>query len=586
MKKGETKKINLGKMVNYMKFSQQFKDKSDNEKKFMICQSMNVELVDLFITNDKDKIDCYRYIFQNNPEGFLNKLYELLMETSDDMVKYNYVLWLNDEAKRKAVVLSITDLFTRGLALECLSRDHQAEIIAMINDDEVLNRIYYSTHNVTVLCAINNDWIKEINMHKLSLLDQVRVICSFESDEKKYQYSKAPMLQPYLSEITKSIKTLQYKKDIFREHSDLEFKLEVINCLDDLNEFNELVNLLPDSVYKELFYLSHWQNKNAILKQFNIDKNNLDSNPDLTFRVSLDIDTRLVHELENFDRIFYNWTIEPDPYFPNVCRLTSPKLNYTHDGFKELKYICDLLKRYNCQALYGKNMSIKLGLEYFKSLDELGNFIKIFTYSEDILKCLCNRAGYANTNNGILPFQLLLKYLISQGIKVSPDMKIKDFIFRVNMALDSDNYSLNFSSDNMLEIKLANNELEFEELKTTIILFAKLMEKVKLVTTMHKKSNAIDANDKKAILQANRELLINGFNEKVNIFELIGMLSNEDFNQVGSEFMNILNENQSHDEQLELLLKFLFNTEYERKIYRHRYIANTYNNPYYKTRKK
>jgi len=94
MKKEENRKVNLGKLINYMKFSQQFKDKSDKEKKFMICQSMNVELVELFITNDKDKIDCYRYIFQNNPEEFQNTLYELLMKTSDDMIKYNYVRWL------------------------------------------------------------------------------------------------------------------------------------------------------------------------------------------------------------------------------------------------------------------------------------------------------------------------------------------------------------------------------------------------------------------------------------------------------------------------------------------------------------
>jgi len=586
MKKEENRKVNLGKLINYMKFSQQFKDKSDKEKKFMICQSMNVELVELFITNDKDKIDCYRYIFQNNPEEFQNTLYELLMKTSDDMIKYNYVRWLNDEIKRKNVILSIADLFTSGLALECLNSDNQKEIISKITDDEVLSRIYFRTHNVTVLCAISDDWLKEINMNNLNILDQVRVICSFEINEKKYQYSKVPVFQSYLSEITKSIKTLQYKKDIFREHRDLEFKLDVINCTDDLSEFNELVNLLPNSVYKELFYLSRWQNKNAILKQFNIAKNHLDSNPDLTFRVSFDIDTRQVNELENFERIFYNWSIEKDPYFPNVCQITSPKLDYTIDGFKELKYVCDLLNRYNCQVLFGKNMSIKFGLEYFKSLDELGNFIKLFTCSEDVLKRLCNRAGYIDTNNGILPFHFLLRFLISKNIKISPDWNINDFIWKVNMTTDSNNYSLNFASDNMLEIKMANSELEFEELKTTIILFAKLMEKVKLVTILSKKSDAMDAADKKAVLQANRELLINGFNEKINILELIGMLTNECINQVGIEFMNILDEEHSYDEQLELLLNFLFNNEYEREVYRNRYFANTCNNPYYRTRRK
>lgn len=584
MRKGENKGNGIEKMLDYMRNFRHFKDKTDEEKKMLLCQSKNTRLVDMFITNDEDRIACYQVIYKDNQEEFLKCLFNILMNTVNESLKYKYVSLFEDEEVKKKIVLSIDNLFLRGLALEYLNPSNQDEVILTIPDDENLKEIYFSTNNVKVLCAIKDDLSKEIFMKTLPYFLQAEVISSFSDDKHKYYFTRQLEFEPYLIQIVNSIEDFRYKKAAFCEHDDLNFKLMVIRDIEDLQEFNELVGLLPESIYKELFYISRKENKQEILKQYQLDKVEVDSNSGLTFKIAFDLDISLAPELADFTGIFNNWVTERDKYVPNIYHVTSPKLDYSVDGFKEVKFMCDLFKKYQCFPIYGSNMSIKYGFNYFKSFGEFVNFIKMYACLEDVLKKICNRGGVDGTNSSILSFELLLRYLVAKGVKITDYSSIKTFLKDMNKFTDSKNYSLHFLNcgrgDNMLEFKMTNNEIDFEELKSSIILLAKLMEKARLVTMLLDKCQAIGDGDNKKVNKINLLLLLDCLCEDKGVKEIINTFRNDNLQSVMVDFIQILKHECSEEQKLESLLSLLFDTEEERNVYRNRYAANNKNKTY------
>jgi len=565
------------------KFSYKLKNKTKNEIIFIICQSQNVDLIEKYLTLEEDKIYCYHSIYKNDYNKFLQALYKILIQSQDDMIKNKYVSLLRDEDDKERVILSISDPILRGLSIGCLSIDEQDNIIKTIEDQEILKKIYFQGHNLRVLCAICDDNMKSCEMRNWDHRGKVEIICSLSDENYKYFYSKYPEFKGDLLLITNSIKSFEIRRNIFNENNDLIFKLNMLEFTEKIEEYNELLEKIPDCIYKDIFYMQREENKKLVLKHMELDKKRINNNKDLVFQVAIDVDISNAHELAGFYTIFNNWNIQKDKYYFNKIKIVSPKLSYTSDSFKELKLVSDFLKKYNCQAYMNTNMSIKYNVDYFDNIEELADFIKLYTISEEVLGSVCNRAGNGEGNNQVLPFQLLIRYLSTQGINFTSDMDICECIEDINSYTDTNNYSLNFldfqKDGDMLEIKMADNELDFNELSNTIILFAKLMEKAKLLTNINKKSIAFKSNDKDGTTRANKQLLINCLRERKNILEIYNMFNYNYINLLLNEY-NSLSKSNCSDDQVNTILGILFDNDSERRIYEYRYKLNCKNIPY------
>jgi len=578
MKKGE---YSIEKMTDYLKFTLLLKDKTIEEKKVFLCKMKKGDLVPFFLTDCHDIIECYDKIYEKDSEKYYEKLYDILMKRADDYIKADYVACLNDENKKKEIILSVSNLYVRGIALQHLYLTNQKAVIDTILDEEILKSIYMHTYNLLVLLKINDDDFKSYHLGNRNISEQVQIICSFNSDSLKYFYSKNPIYQEYLSDITLSINDLKYKKEIFYEHNqitDFEFKLEVINKIEDIEEFNILLELLPDSFIKDIFNLSRKQNKDNIIKYLEFDKQNITTNSDLKFKISIDLNITMAPDLKKFNRLFDNWIVEVNPYYNNQVRITSPVLPCSKEGFKEVKVISDLLKKNCCYPVNNSLMSIKFNFDYFKSLEEFYYFMKLYLYSEDILNYMSNRIGVNYISNSTLSFSYLLDYLKSIKTCFNQTGKLEDFINEINSFIDSDNYKLNLlgcsCNERMIEFKIANGEIDYQELSKTIILFTKLMEISKLLTNISKKNIAISQQDKKETLSINRELLINCLKERKNLLAIIDLLNKLSLEQIVANYSE-LTTNETDLDRSELLLKLLFKDNNEQRVYRERYLVNS-----------
>lgn len=576
----EQKKGILKKSSDYLKYSGYLKGKSIFEKKMIICQSKNPTLVEQFLTNYEDMIECYANIYQNNHKEFLRMLYNLLMRTQDDNLKYKYVNQLKDDKNKLDVIMSINNLFIRGCALQYLDEEYHHVVFKTIQDKELLIKIYYKIGDISVLCAIDDDAFKQYCLNDWNVSGQVRIIQSFEDDELKYYYAKLPVYRDYFKELTLSLKGLKYKAEMFKNCTNLHDKLTVLSKIDSLEEFNHLLRYIPMSFYRQAFELSKEQNKNSIINCMELPNRMVDTNGDLSFVVEFEIDITYCKEMNNFEHLLGNWKVQHNRYNRNLVKITSPKLKYSENGFKELKIMCDLLRNNNCYPYNNSAMKIKFNCNYFKTVDEFIKFLMLYTYSEPLINNLCNRAGAGFRKDKSIPFYYLVNYLSKVGADFSHD-GLRKIINKINGYMTTDNYSLNLlenvNKEQLLEFRMADVELDFNELYMTIVLFGKLLEKAKLISNLDRKNLALNGNNRREKLKANCILLRNCLMEKQSlgsIYRILNMLNIKDINEcypIGKEVSDPA-------ENLEGLLKVLFEDEIERKRYRTRYLANRVNN--------
>ena len=444
MESVERKRKNNNKFLTFMKYSKQFKGKSDSEIKWLVCQIKDPELVELYVTSYCDMIDCYLKICQNDKKMLCDKLYQTLIKCPDKCFVCDKLHLIDDMKLRKELVLSIDDLFVRSIASKDLEENDQREVLAMINDDEVLKEAYLKVKDINVLCAIKDDEFKMRHLpgYAIWIPEQVKIICSLESDEIKYCYIQNSLYYDYIEEITNSFKDFSYKYRVFCEYDNLEFRLNLIAGTSDPKEFNSLLDMLPDSVYKEIFRMSLPENKRDLLKCINIASDKIIENDDLKFKLSFDVEVWNVPELKNFTKIFTNWKIAPNQYDQNIMTVTSPELKCSKEGFKEVRVICDFFNKYCCRPVASSNMKIKFNFDYFKTYKEFIGFLMLYLYSENILNYICNKEYHGYCEGKTQPFSNLMRYLHEVHHDYYVPENLKETVRMMNERTDCDCYSL------------------------------------------------------------------------------------------------------------------------------------------------
>lgn len=580
MEKVERKRNDKNKFLPYSKYNKQFKGKSIEEIKWLVCQIGDPKLVELYVLYDDDKIECYLKIFRNDKKMLCEKLYQTLIKSSDELFKFRKLHLIDDMKLRKKIVLSINDLYFRGMALTKLEEDDQLEILSMIKDDEVLKETFIRTKNINVLCMIKDDGFKMeyISGYEMWIPDQVKIICSLESDELKYSYLQNPIYYDYIEEITNSFKSFCYKYRVFCEYDNLEFRLKLIDGTSSPREFNCLLDVLPDSIYKEIFRMSLPENKRDLLKCINIASDKIIENDDLKFKLSFDVEVWNVPELKNFTKIFTNWKIAPNLYDQNIMTVTSPELKCSKEGFKEVRVICDFFNKYCCRPVANSNMKIKFNFDYFKTYKEFIGFLMLYLYSENILNYICNKEYHGYCEGKTQPFSNLMRYLHEVHHDYYVPGNLKETVRMMNERTDCDCYSLSLlnclTDEGMIDFKMADPEFDFEQLCKTIKLFAKVMEKGKFMANISEKKNALVMGDKLKTNKIDLQIANNARKEHKKLFVIKELINDVNVDEYINDLMK-LKDVDNGEEKLDLLLKILFDGEYMLD-YKTRFNSNTY----------
>ena len=576
----QRKRNDKNNLLLYLKYNKQFKGKSDDEIKWLVCQIGEPKLVELYVFDVNDKIECYSKLYHDDKKMLCEKLYQTLLECSNECFKCDKLFLIDDMKLRKEIVLSINNLFVRSIASTHLEEKDQIEILSMIQDNEILKEAYLKTKNINIFCAIKDDEfkMKHISGYGIWIPDQVKIICSMDSDELKYYYLHNSIYYDYIEEITNSFKSFGYKYRVFCEYDNLEFRLSLIDKTSNPKEFNSLLDKMPESIYKDIFRMSLYENKKTLLKCLDMSKEKVPENDELKFKLSFDIDIFNAPELKDFSKIFNNWEITQNPYYQNVLTITSPELKCSEDGFKEVKVICNFFNKYCCKPVDSSNLKLKFNFDYFKKYQEFIGFLMLYLYSENVLNYICNKEYYGYCEGKNQPFSNLMRYLNDVHRNFYVPGNLKETIKMMNERTDSDCYSLSLlnclTDEGMIEFKMADMDFDFEQLIKTIKLFIRLMEKGKYLATLGEKRKSLIMQNQLKSRRIDLQLLMNAKKEHKSFFVVKELIDDKNVDQYINNLFK-LKDIDTGEEKLELLLKILFDNE-DVFDYKLRFNSNVY----------
>ncbi|MBQ8234128.1 MAG: amidoligase family protein [Bacilli bacterium] len=250
----------------------------------------------------------------------------------------------------------------------------------------------------------------------------------------------------------------------------------------------ELKKLLAGTIpYKGL--------KEAVSSNFidNIDDINLigDLDNNITIGVELESNNNLYRDYHLIRYMLGNWNIKSDASVVNGVEITSPKLTYTIDDLKKLKYVCEFMNNNEFTVDNTCGGHIHYGISCIESIEHLLLLLDIYCNCEEIFYLICNRKNS-------IPRDYVLEHAKSYTDLLYRNKKILYILNNTNLQgaydllynIQNDNfdkkYSINFLNcfdeyKHTLEFRGPNGEIEYDELIYNILLFGKLLEKTKLM---------------------------------------------------------------------------------------------------------
>ena len=275
--------------------------------------------------------------------------------------------------------------------------------------------------------------------------------------------------------------------------------------------------------------------------------------PTITIGVELECvnkNSDLVELILSCNKFLKDWTIQKDgsvfayfakgndnkPAIVDGVEFVSPILTYDTESLKELKAVCNALKKLGFFTNETCGGHIHLGYNYFKTKGEFLTFINLYGVCERFLYLASNRASTSIRCDALENYAKSNKRIIENLV---PDLdyiqSLSDFEWEFSKERKYDNsryHGLNLTNighrtKNTIEFRMPNGEIDFINLKLNIELFCKLIMK----------SKEIANTDSTELLKQYRDLF----------------------------------KNRDEDNLIEKILELLFDNEKQREIYRKRY---------------
>lgn len=392
--------------------------------------------------------------------------------------------------------------------------DEIQEYLKYFSDEQIINYLTNGENKielyefvVATLCIKNDDLRNEFFYTYVNLFDkfdlQYFINTLDKNDLKTVAVTFLNKMKIYGNTI-KSIFTVAtgYNALIkyeFKKATSINEKLEYIKNLHIYNNKELEEELTQEIKDEDILYLLHTNEEKYKLKYHNtLEENNIDKgiNPNITIGIELETVNDEINKYQNIPCLFNNYEVTIDNSVKNGFEVVSPILHYTTEDLSTLKSVCEVLKNTNFYTNDTCGGHIHIGADYLKTKQDYNMFMYLYINMEDIIYKITDKA-HSQKRLSVLKYAGKIKDELINSLN-NEENKQQDFITGLKNISKTRYRGLNLQNinkpnKNTIEFRMANGEIDFEELLANINLFVKLIQVSHDINTM-------DKNDKKLLI--------------------------------------------------------------------------------------
>lgn len=451
---------------------------------------------EIFASLTQEEKDIY-FIYLSYP--FL--VYSYLREKKDDKFIIDYLNSHNLEDKNiytifemlnslndKSLIVKVVDL----LPSEVIDHFRFVYMMKEIDNDDakmaIINKIankFAKTHILEdCINTLENDEYKTRYFGFLTLNSQVGLIQKFTNLEVKKQFAMKPEYSNFRSDLVASVEDEAFIIEVFDKIKVKKFRFNLIRKIENLILKEELIRRLG--------------NKSLIdfVESFNEEETMIQIDTDIDEKISIGVELETCHKdievLKILKEMPYGFRIKRDGSVNSGFEIVSPILHNTTEEMSDLSSICQILQDNVFYTDSSCGGHIHLGADYLENVDEYKMLLHLYCNFEDIIYTICNRQH----TKGRPTISRYASKTRKQYAKANKDGffdiaydSVESFREKLIELNDSrykglNVYNLKKYSINTIEFRMANGEIEFNELYHNIKLYARLLQVSKELANM------------------------------------------------------------------------------------------------------
>lgn len=476
-------------------------------------------------------LEIYSYLKEKEDEFIINYI------NSHDLtgVKVYTLQEMLGALKDKSLIFKIVDSLPNDVFSHFRFRYMFREIEGDFNKIAILNKLVSknleSTYLEDLVKLLESDKNKTKYFSFFTLGTQVSLIETFKDLELKKEMVMKPEYTNYRSQLVASVEDNDFIIETFEKITAKKFRFNLIRRVENLILKEELIRRLGDKTLTE--FIDSFKEEESELK---LDD---DIDPNITIGVELETCHKNIEVLKILKEMPHGFTIKKDGSVNSGFEIVSPILRHTNYDMSNLKDICRILEENSFYTDQSCGGHIHLGADYLETIDEYKMFLHLYCNFEDIIYLICNREhtkGRKTLNRYASKMKKEYMQASKEGFFEGDYESLEDFREKLVELNDSrykglNVYNLKKYELNTFEFRMANGEIDFNELYHNIRLYARL-------------------------LQVSKEL------------------ANMNDNDPRKEYLIALSNPLKEIEKLEILLALLFKTQEDREFYKERYKKN------------
>jgi len=475
--------------------------------------------------------DVYSYLREKDDEFIINYLLNNDLSQINTYTIFEMLSALKDKSQMYKIIEILPTENIEHFKFRYLFKEVQGDFNKIIIINKIVRRNIGSTYLEDLIKLLESDKNKIKYFSFLSLSTQVSLIKDFKDLELKKEMVMKPEYSNYRSELVASVEDNDFVLETFDKITAKKFRFNLIRRVENLVLKEELIRKLGDKTLTEF------------IDSFGLEESDLEIDDSIDENITIGVELETCHKnievLKILKEMPHGFTIKRDGSVDSGFEIVSPILRHTKQDMGNLNDICRILEENSFYTDQSCGGHIHLGADYLQTIDEYKMFLHLYCNFEDILYLICNREhtkGRKTLNRYASKMKKQYMQASKEGFFEGDYESLEDFREKLVELNDSrykglNVYNLKKYELNTFEFRMANGEIEFNELYHNIRLYARL-------------------------LQVSKEL------------------ANMNDNDPRKEYLIALSNPLKETEKLEILLALLFKTQEDREFYKERYKKN------------
>lgn len=458
-------------------------------------------------------------ITELNDEENIFLLASLLQEDKNKVIALKYIKDANLKTK---IICNIQDQLIRANELMKLPARYRRMVCKTITEQVILRDLYEKNiqcfFSYEILCLIHDDELKKKMIDNYNVTSQIDIINSLDDENNIMEFIFLDKYDCYCDSFVLKLSENNLIK-YFNKLKDLSYKIRIINKIEQFDLKKKLIYALNNYEFQKNLLGNLMNDKEKILEGTVLPNISNDIDNKISIGVELEICCDDLKKYLTLGKLLCDWEIKLDRTVEDGIEITSPILYYNDSSMRQLKYICDFLKRNNFYTNDTCGGHIHLGFDYFENCHEFRVFLNLYQSVEEILYLITNRV-YTTPRPGIKTYAKRLSPVIDnvKRLNVNWDKMtdLSECVTLIKRECETRYYALNLSNaldkKNTIEFRMPNGEFEFTEILLNIRLFVKMIECAKRIANIIDGDNL--SREQIAELKIYKELISANYNNR------------------------------------------------------------------------